>query len=309
MYSGIAARTRCRTARSGDRHPPILAACLLALFAWSAASPVAASGMEGDVRKASTSRAAREDARRSIPVSKIDGRGRAKLNRVLSDTSVFRRLPVQVIDCEPDLFRFMIRNPDVIVNIWDVMGITQVGMQRTGETTFVASDGVGTSGNVEFLYRSDNLHVVYTEGVYDGPAFTRPVRGQCVMVLKTGYAKQPSGRCYISNRLDIFIRLENVGLELLAKTFHPWMGKIADTNFAETSQFLGSVSRTAETNSPGVTRLAGKLTSCPFEVRQEFAMLSADVAAKLEPTQMASSTPAAPARAIRQPKSVTSLRR
>src|SRR5689334_5605578 len=52
--------------------------------------------------KASTSHAAHDDALRAIPLDKLPAEVRPRVAAVLNDTSLFRRLPVQVVDCEPE---------------------------------------------------------------------------------------------------------------------------------------------------------------------------------------------------------------
>jgi hypothetical protein len=230
--------------------------------------------------KATTSRAARRDAVRSIPLDKLDPGGRAKVSSVLSDVSFFRRMPIAVIQCDPDLYLFLVQHPDVVVNIWQLMGITQLAVQQTGATTFQVADSAGTRGSMEYLYQSHDVHLIYTEGAYEGPLFKKPVRGRSVMILKTGYVREPDGRYYITCRLDVFMRVEHAGVELFTKTFQPLVGKVADVNFTQTAGFLGSISRTAESNRRGMQRLAHNLDNVQPDVRERFAQLVEQVARK-----------------------------
>jgi hypothetical protein len=58
--------------------------------------------------RANTSRAAREDAVHGLPLAKMDEAARNKADSVLKQVSVFRRLPTQVIDCDPSLYLFLV---------------------------------------------------------------------------------------------------------------------------------------------------------------------------------------------------------
>ena len=242
--------------------------------------PAPASAAEAAQLKASTSREARLDAVKSIPLNKLDPEARRAVSAVVNKPTIFRRLPVQVIDCDPELYQFLVRNPEVVIGIWDVMGISNIAMQRRDDTSYVADDGAGTTGTVQFVHSADDTHVIYSEGLYDGPMFPRPIRGRCVMVLKSGFVRETNGRHYVTSRIDTFIQLDNTGLELLAKTFQPLVGRLADYNFTETAGFLASLSRTAEVNGPGVQRLAAKLTNVEPATRQQFAALAASVGQK-----------------------------
>ncbi len=250
--------------------PAVLAAVLLC----GMGAPCPAADSSG---RAITSRAARDEAIQSIPFEKLSHDKRARINAIVNNSSLFRRLPLEVVDCDPDLFLFLIRNPEVVVDIWRIMGITNMTLDRTGADSYRASDGQGTTGAFEYAYRSGDLHVLYSEGTYEGSMYPAKLRGECVLVLKTAYVKQPNGHVHIVNRLDAFVHVDNLGIELIAKTLQPLLGKTADHNFAETSMFVGTLSHTAEANPAGVSRLAQKLVHVEAPIRQQFAELSGRV--------------------------------
>jgi len=230
--------------------------------------------------KATTSSAARQNAIDSIPWEKLDAESQAKVKSVLSDVSIFRRLPIRVVDCDPNMYLFLIRHPDVVVNIWEVLKISSLKLRQAEAGTYRVAESTGTSATVQFLYQSPDTHIIYGEGSYDGPLLARPVKGRCLIVLKSGYVCETNGRHYVTTRLDTFVSVENEGVELLAKAIHPLMGKTADNNFVQSVAFLGSLSRTAEVNLRGVMRLATRLSHVTPENRRSLAKLAADVAQK-----------------------------
>jgi hypothetical protein len=233
-----------------------------------------------DPTKADTSRAARESATQSIPLDKLTADGRAKVSWVLANTSVFRRLPLRIVQCDPDLYLFLVHHPDVVVNVWEVLGVSCLTLQQTGPNTYKVADEIGTTGIVQFLYRSQETNVVYVDGTYKGTMFNQQIRGRGVMILKSGCVREGDGRYYVTSRLDAFMNIEPGGVEFLTQTFQPIVGKIADNNFAQTAGFLGSLSRTAEVNATGMQRLAKKLVKVQPEVRQRFGQLSEQVAGR-----------------------------
>jgi hypothetical protein len=240
----------------------------------------AGSAIAGPPTQATSSRAAREDAIRSIPFDKLQAEDKIRVTAAVSGASIFRRLPIQVTPCDPDLYLFLVRHPEVVVNIWEVMKISNVALERTGEDTFRATDGAGTLCEVKYCYSNHETQVIYAEGSYDGPLFTRPVRAKCVLVLKSGYVQETNGRHYVTSRMDTFVQIDHAGVELLAKTLQPLVHRSADYNFVETASFLGTISRAAESNAAGVARLAKKLTNLEPDVRDHFAELSLEVGRK-----------------------------
>ncbi len=233
--------------------------------------------LAADPREPTSSRAAREQATARIPLKQLSRGERAAVEYVLNHTSIYRRLPTRAVDCDPKLYAFLVENPEVIVNLWEVMGIGLVTLDRTGPDTFRCADGQGTLCNVKVLHHAPGLQVVYAEGSYDGPLFRRPVKGKCVLLLRSRQHKETNGRYYVTSTMDTFIHLERGGVHLIAKTFQPLIGKVADYNFVETVNFVSSLSRTAEVNPDGIAKVSPRLKRVAPDVQEEFASIAANL--------------------------------
>ena len=256
----------------------IVVAVVLAQGLGGAGQAAGAGAAEG-----TSSETARQDALRSIPWERLSAAGQAKAEAVIANQSIFRRLPTKTIDCDPDLYLFLVRHPDVVVNIWEVLKISEVQFRQTGTSRFRLTEPGGTAIALEFLYRSRDLQIIYGEGEYQGPVFTKALGGRGLAIMKTRYAQQPSGRWHITTRLDCFTAIEPVAAELLTKTISPLLGKTADHNFVQTAAFVGSLSRTAEVNARSVRRLASQLNHVQPEVRDGFLDLAASIARNAVP--------------------------
>jgi len=230
-----------------------------------------------DPLAATSSKEARQAAVQAIPFEHIDEDDRGRVANVLRQTSIYRRMPIQVIDCDPNLYLFLLRNPDVVVNIWRVLGISKLDVQRDDSGEYLINEPDGTKCRARFVYRGPDTHVIYGEGTYRGPVLGRTLHGRCVIVLRSGYVREPNRRYYISTRMDAFVQIDDTPAELLTKTLFPVVTKTAESNFEKTLGFVGSFSRTAEANSRGVQRLATKLTKVDPELRRRLARLAADM--------------------------------
>jgi len=244
-----------------------------------------------DPQSGTGSRAARQDAIAAIPFDRLDPDQRARVSDVVSDASLFRRLPTTVIQCDPDLYLFVVEHPEILANVWELLEIDDVILTPSGPNSYRATDAGATLGNVEYLYRSHDTQLIYAEGSYDGPLFAQPVEGRCVLLLKIGYIREPDGQYYITARLDTFIQLDNLGQEFFAKTFQPLVARVADTSIIQTAGFIESLSRAAELNRQGMHRLAGRLNHVGPEVREQFVAVTAGVAAKARLRQAARPVP------------------
>jgi hypothetical protein len=217
---------------------------------------------------------------RAIPYTQLDRNSRIKVGAVLANTTIFRRLPLETIECDSKLFLFLVEHPDLVVNMWEALGVSEVELLRSGELTFDAGDKAGTRGRVEYLYNTPQVHLVYADGTYSGSLMARPVRGRCVILMRSSYHQSSDGRPLVRCSIDAFLHLENIGASVLAKTFQPLVTTAADHNFHETATFLASVHHASEANYAGMQRLTEKLTNVDEADRREFSDLTTRLAVR-----------------------------
>lgn len=197
---------------------------------------------------------------------------------IINNTSIYRRLPTRIIDCDPDLFTFLLQHPEVVIDVWRVMGISQVVLSKAPDGVYHGTDGAGTTGTVRYLFcnwgeTAHNVAVVYADGAYQGPPFPTALKAQSIMLLRSEAVRETNGRNYITVRIDSFVRVEQLGVEIIAKTVQPWIAKTADQNLIETLTFVSNFSRTAEKNPQGMQRLANRLNALDEPTRNELVTL------------------------------------
>lgn len=263
--------------------------------------PPARTAKPAKATQGTSSREARDEAMRAIPYAQLDRSSRIKVGAVLANSTIYRRLPVETIECDPKLFVFLIEHPDLVVNMWEALGVSEVELLRAGDAVFDASDKAGTRGRIEYIYRGPQIHLIYADGTYTGALFARPVRGRCVLLLRSSHFKSADGRPMVRCSVDAFMHLDNVGANVLAKTFQPLLTTAADHNFRETSAFLASVHHAAEFNYSGMQRLTEKLTNIDAEDLREFSDLTTQLAvrAALAETRPPAPSPSRPSTATR----------
>lgn len=233
---------------------------------------------EAAASDATSSRAAQEDAMRLVPWKQMSPASRNTAQYIVKNASIYRRLPTRIIDCDPDLFTFLLQHPEVVIDVWHVMGITQVSLEKTPDGVYHGTDGAGTNGAVRYLFsnwgaNAQNLAVVYAEGAYTGSPFVTPLKAKSIMLFRSSGMQETNGRHYITVRIDSFIYVEQLGVEVIAKTVQPWINKAADQNVIETLTFVSNFSRTAEKNPQGMQRLAKRLNAVDEPTRNQLISL------------------------------------
>jgi hypothetical protein len=151
------------------------------------------------------------------------------------------------------------RNPEVLVSIWDTMGITRVKLDRTAQYQHSGNDGAGTTCKLDLIYGNDTTHVYFVEGDYDGQMWPKKLTGRSVIILHQVPATEVNGLRRITVWMDVFLKVDNIGADLVVRTLSPLVNKSADSNFVESVAFVEQISQAAAVNSTGLQNLISKL--------------------------------------------------
>jgi len=214
---------------------------------------------------------ARKSLLASLPLERLTDKAQQRILQIADSPTFYRRLPTQAIECDREMFLFMARNPEVIVGIWDLMGITQVQTRRTGPFQIEARDGCGTTCEVDLVYGDPNLHIFVAEGFYDGKLAARPIHGKGVFIVRSTYAVSSDGRTTVTGTLDCFVQIESLGADLIVRTLSGLIGRSADNNFIETARFIAQVSQASRQNPPAMIDVATRMPQVDPAKKRQFA--------------------------------------
>jgi hypothetical protein len=214
---------------------------------------------------------AQEQAKHSIPWDKLTDTAKTKLRSVISDTTVFHRLKTQQFNCDESVYIHLVRHPEILTNIWELMGVTQLRIERTAPFSISIHDGQYTKTTLELVYGTSNLHVFHCEGSYKGMIIPTVSTGRAIIIIRSNYdnAEVPT----VKHQMDIFLQIDNAANQLLVKTLSYFFMKTADANFAETTQFIGQIDKIVKNNPAGMMRLVHRLTRVQPAIRQQFGVL------------------------------------
>lgn len=213
---------------------------------------------------------ARDEAIAAFPFARLTPDARERILAIVQSPTIYRRLPTQAIDCDRDMFLFLSRNPEVLVGMWDLMGVTKVSTRRTGPFQLEAEDGSGTSCSVDLVYGDPHLHIFVADGGYDGRLVARPIKGKGVFLLRSSYAQSASGSTTVAGTIDCFVQFDSLGADLVARTLSGMIGRAADNNFVETARFMSQVSQASQRNPTAMIDVAERIPQVSHATRKQF---------------------------------------
>lgn len=290
IRGSVLVRSRTKTGEIRKRNPRRLALILSVAAAIATAMPAAAQSPETGQARPNRGLASmmpwgksnaddppigsaehRQAILGGLPLQRLTPEARTRILDIAEKPTLYRQLPNQAITCDRDMFLFLTRNPDTLVGLWDLMGITQVQSKRIGPYQIEASDGVGTACTVDLVYGDDQQHIFVIDGSYDGRMVPTPIRGKGVFVLNSTYAPTADKQTTIYGTLDCFVQLESLGVDLIVRTLSPIIGRSADSNFSQTAMFISQVSQSSVNNPSGMLDIASRLPQVEPPTRQQFA--------------------------------------
>lgn len=232
---------------------------------------------------AASGRDARRRATTAVPLERMAEPHRRIAAESLRAATLFRRLPTEVVTCDPALLDFVIAKPEVMVDLWRTLGISRLALDPTGPGQWRLSDGYGTEGVVTLLHRErtdrGGLLVFHGRGGYTGPLAPKRLTGSCLVVLRHAAADPDGlGRPRQAVQIDAFLDVDGLGLELVTRTLQPLIVHSAATNFHEISLFVTQFAAAAARNPAAVSRMADRMTRTTPEDRRRLVALAAGTA-------------------------------
>ncbi|MBR0238350.1 MAG: hypothetical protein IJQ39_09695 [Thermoguttaceae bacterium] len=203
-----------------------------------------------------------------------------RLQSVLRNVTVFRRLPVYQVESDKSMVMFMVNHPDAVVNIWEKLGISQISVRERGDGLYEVSDVAGTTGWMKRLWVGENGILYYLEGSYHGSLLKNDVRGKVLVLARFSTTRNSAGTEAVTCYVDTFLSLEQKSVDLGVRLLFPMLGKVADNNLEQTLAFVRWYSDGCKSSPVTLSSFAMELKNISMDTRQELARQTQLMAAR-----------------------------
>ena len=227
----------------------------------------------------SSSREARRLATEAVPLARMPPAERQIAEQAIKQTTLYRHLPAASITCDAALIDFILTKPETLVDVWRVLGISRLALDPVGPGQWRLSDGYGTTGTVRLLHQERNdrggVYVFHGRGGYNGPLSPKQLSGSCLVVVRHSVDVAPvAGRPGQTMRIDAFLDVDGVGLEIVTRTLQPLIVRSAAANLHEISLFVSQFAAAASRNPAAVARLTDRMSRTNPEDRRTLVTLA-----------------------------------
>lgn len=211
------------------------------------------------VTPGNSERSHREQALQALKTVELTSSGRQTANEITNQMSLYRRLPECRFEIEPETYDYFIGNPDVVVSLWQTMGISAINVRQISQYHYQMNNSDGTASDLYFIRRSNDSNIVYCDGQFKSPFLKAPISAKGLFCLYHKYEKQADGTTFVRHHADVFVSFPNVAVETAAKLIAPVSNYIADRNFQEISLFMHTMSLTMARQPTWVQEQAARL--------------------------------------------------
>lgn len=222
------------------------------------------------VKSGLSSSTARKQAITELEISRFPAEAQWKSQSVLKNLGLFRRLPTISFECDPEVYHYFLKNPDVAVSTWRAMEISQFQLHQTGTNQYRADAGDGSVGDVELLLQSPTETVIHCDGAFKSPLLPKPIVARSLMRVKTSFAKDQEGRIIGTHTGDVFVEFPSQAVEAVVKVISPVSHAIADRNFKQMTLFVHLMSQAMIKHPGWVEQTGNKLDGIPKQKKLEF---------------------------------------
>jgi hypothetical protein len=223
----------------------------------------------------SSSYAVRKQAIVELQAAELSADATTKVNRILNNLAMFRRMPTLTFEADPDVYNYFLRNPDVTVATWRAMEISKFQLTSVGAGCYNADAGDGSVGRIELLRQTPTETVIHCDGAFKSPLLPKPITARSVMRLQTSFTKEADGRVVATHSGDVFVEFPSQAVETVARVISPVSHSIADRNFKQISLYVHLMTQAMAKHPGWIENIGNKLDGVTGAQRQQFLEVSA----------------------------------
>ena len=180
-----------------------------------------------------------------FPVARVDPEWVCLLQSIIDNyTTITTVGPVRAALSE-SMYHYLLDHPPVTTLLIDRLELGLYKSEERGPDRFWGSDGEGTQGIVQFVYRDRTSRLYYLEGSHNSRLLP-DVTGKAVVLLRVNPVKESNGAEAMDSTVVSYTKLDNRVLSGLVSLLRPLIGGVVTGKLrkgAETVNRLGLVMR------------------------------------------------------------------
>jgi hypothetical protein len=176
-----------------------------------------------------------------VPVEALTGEARERVRAVVEHPTLATTGPVEIFNCQPTTYRWLVDHPDQGVRLWRCLGAKCTEIVDRGNGCFGWQDGEGSEVHWQTVLRSSRQRVWYAEGSVR-PGFLLPtISVQAVVVLEFTEGTDPKGKSAVRHQMSLVLHTDSQAATLATRLIGASAPRMAEQYVGQMEMFFGAL--------------------------------------------------------------------
>ncbi len=175
-----------------------------------------------------------------IDLDALPAQVRAKVRTVLEQPTLSAQGPVEVFNCRPAFYRWLLDHPDVTVRLWRRLGARCTDILDLGEGRFGWKDAQGDV-HWDTVRCDDKQRVWYAEGTVRPSLWMPAVAIRAVVVLRHTQGHDRKGQPTVRHQMSLAVHTDSKAVALAARLLGASAPHMAEQFVGQVEMFYGAL--------------------------------------------------------------------
>lgn len=177
----------------------------------------------------------------NIPLKELPAETRERIKNVVEKPTLTTRGPQETFNCQPEMYHWLLSNPDQAVKLWRMLGAKAADIQRDGDNQFSWKDANGSRLTWHTIYQSDKQRIWYAEGNVKPSLLLPMAKVQALAILNYTEGKDGAGKPAMRHQLEVVLHTDSSAIGLAAKLLGPSAPKMAEQYAGQVQTFYAAM--------------------------------------------------------------------
>lgn len=178
----------------------------------------------------------------AIPIDSMPPDLRDKARAVIDGASMTARGVAESFHAAPDVYRWLLDNPQIGIKLWRTMGAKVSEIAEQGPGQYLWKDGQGSEVLWFTAARTPALHVWYAEGKIKPSALLPASNFRALVALHYTVGKDGDGKDAIRHQVHFHLRCDGRAMALAARILGNSAPRLAEQYLGQLQMFYGGMS-------------------------------------------------------------------
>ena len=176
-----------------------------------------------------------------LPLDELAEPWRERVRQVVEQPTLFGHGPSEAFGGDPDLYNWLLDNPERCVLAWRRLGAKCTEIKNRGQGVYGWSDAKGSDIHWQVVHDGDSQRIWFAEGKVRPSLFLPPVPVQLVISLRHGHRPDGPDRTVVFQQADVFLKTDGKTGEFLSRMVGPSVPRLAEQYLGQLETFYSGL--------------------------------------------------------------------